>query len=64
MDRTLVLMKRGLATMFVPTEKVEAYLAAGWEEISRQVVPVPSRVPVAAETPAKPKPRSGRVKGE
>ncbi len=36
-----VLMKRGEATMHVPTSKLAEYLADGWEEVAR--------IPIAAE---------------
>ncbi len=35
----LVLMEKGPASMNVPAEKVQAYLADGWKEISRKAVP-------------------------
>lgn len=54
----LVLMERDFDRMYVPGDKVQAFLADGWKEIERK--PAEPSAPVAAETtpPAEPEDKS------
>jgi hypothetical protein len=48
----LALMEREFDSMYVPAEKVPAFLADGWKEINRKPAEsAPAVAPVAAETP-------------
>lgn len=60
MAEELVLMEKGPDSMYVPGEKVAAFLADGWKEISRKPRNPES---VAVETPAaEPAPQKGKGK--
>ncbi len=68
MPTTLILMQKGPATMFVPPDKLQQYLADGWKEIERKVsvdpqpkaAAAPPAEPKASKTPKAPKtPKAG-----
>jgi hypothetical protein len=54
-----VLIEKGPASMFIPGELVQEYLAQGWVEISREVIDAEVKQPESIKPAAMVKPKAG-----